>query len=94
MYPAEFLIVLLYSIAVTLISAPVCFFMEPDLKAWSIRTDMMLLALLYAVRALMIYVNPKRETELELGYLANNVLVFDFGRISLSNSCFILLFRE
>ncbi|KAL3526442.1 hypothetical protein ACH5RR_011098 [Cinchona calisaya] len=48
MYPAEFLVVFLYNTSVTLISAPVCYFLEPDLKAWSISTEIMLIALLYA----------------------------------------------
>ncbi|XP_027176466.1 WAT1-related protein At5g40230-like [Coffea eugenioides] len=48
MYPAEFLVVLFYTAGVTIVSAPVCFFLEPDLKTWSISTTIMLISLLYA----------------------------------------------
>ncbi|XP_027093463.2 WAT1-related protein At5g40240 isoform X1 [Coffea arabica] len=48
MYPAEFLVVLFYTAGVTIVSAPVCFFLEPDLKTWIISTTIMLISLLYA----------------------------------------------
>ncbi|KAM7511448.1 hypothetical protein LguiB_010323 [Lonicera macranthoides] len=48
MYPAELLVVLLYNICVTLISAPVCLMIEPNLSSWRIGADIMLVTILYA----------------------------------------------
>ncbi|XP_059645032.1 WAT1-related protein At5g40230-like [Cornus florida] len=47
-YPAELLVVCLYSLAVTIISAPVCLLTEPDLNAWKLRADLTLVAILYS----------------------------------------------
>ncbi|CAI9111075.1 OLC1v1011210C1 [Oldenlandia corymbosa var. corymbosa] len=48
LYPAEFFIVFLYNLGVTLLSAPVYYFMEPDLNAWRINSQIVIISLLYA----------------------------------------------
>ncbi|KAL6960638.1 hypothetical protein U1Q18_038402 [Sarracenia purpurea var. burkii] len=47
-YPAEFIIVFLYNLCVTIISAPVCLIVEPNLNKWKLRADIALIAILYA----------------------------------------------
>ncbi|KAJ4729160.1 WAT1-related protein [Melia azedarach] len=48
MYPAKFVVVLLYSICATIISAPLCYMAEPNLSAWIIKPDMALVSIIYA----------------------------------------------
>lgn len=50
-YPAEFLIVFLYNLLVTIVSAPVCFFIEPNLSAWKIKDGAAWVSILYTVSA-------------------------------------------
>ncbi|XP_058185535.1 WAT1-related protein At5g40230-like isoform X1 [Rhododendron vialii] len=47
-YPAEFVLVFVYNVCLTLISAPVCLFLEPNSHKWELRADISLVAVLYA----------------------------------------------
>ncbi|KAM7508133.1 hypothetical protein LguiA_018586 [Lonicera macranthoides] len=47
-YPAELLVVFFYSLSSTIISAPVCLIMEPNLSAWKLKVDIGLIAILYS----------------------------------------------
>ncbi|XP_059670187.1 WAT1-related protein At5g40230-like [Cornus florida] len=46
-YPAEFILVFLYNLCITVISTPVCLIIEPNLSAWKIKADVALLSILY-----------------------------------------------
>ncbi|KAG5527300.1 hypothetical protein RHGRI_028258 [Rhododendron griersonianum] len=47
-YPAEFVLVFVYNVCLTFISAPVCLFLEPNSHRWELRADIALVAVLYA----------------------------------------------
>ncbi|CAK9161309.1 unnamed protein product [Ilex paraguariensis] len=47
-YPAELLVVALYTLCVAIITTPVAFILEPNLSAWKITTKMMLSGILYS----------------------------------------------
>ncbi|KAH7847121.1 hypothetical protein Vadar_022153 [Vaccinium darrowii] len=47
-YPAEFVLVFVYNVCLTVISAPACLIMEPHLHKWKIGADTALIAILYA----------------------------------------------
>ncbi|XP_020239520.1 WAT1-related protein At4g15540 [Cajanus cajan] len=47
-YPAEFIVVFLYNLSGTLISAPVCLLLEANLSAWKINPDITLIAIIYS----------------------------------------------
>ncbi|KAI8533745.1 hypothetical protein RHMOL_Rhmol10G0033300 [Rhododendron molle] len=47
-YPAEFVLVFVYNVCLTFISAPVCLFLEPNSHKWELRADSSLVAVLYA----------------------------------------------
>uniref|UniRef100_A0A5B6Z5Z5 WAT1-related protein n=1 Tax=Davidia involucrata TaxID=16924 RepID=A0A5B6Z5Z5_DAVIN len=47
-YPAKPLIVCIYSLLVTIISAPVCLLAESDSSVWKLRADITLVAILYS----------------------------------------------
>ncbi|TKY63258.1 WAT1-related protein [Spatholobus suberectus] len=46
--PAEFIVVFLYNLSGTLISAPVCLLLEANLSAWKINRDIALIAIIYS----------------------------------------------
>jgi len=50
-YPAEFIVVFLYNLSGTLISAPICLLLEENLSGWKINPDIKLVAILYSVRS-------------------------------------------
>ncbi|CAL0318371.1 unnamed protein product [Lupinus luteus] len=47
-YPAEVIVVFLYNLCGTLISAPVCLLLEANLSAWKINPDITLIAIIYS----------------------------------------------
>ncbi|XP_057437280.1 WAT1-related protein At4g15540-like [Lotus japonicus] len=47
-YPAEIIVVFLYNLCGTLISAPVCLLLEQNLSAWRINPDVTLISILYS----------------------------------------------
>uniref|UniRef100_A0A2N9FJZ1 WAT1-related protein n=1 Tax=Fagus sylvatica TaxID=28930 RepID=A0A2N9FJZ1_FAGSY len=47
-YPAELIVVSLYNLCGTIISAPVCLLAEGNLSAWRLRPDIALVAILYS----------------------------------------------
>ncbi|KAL2320100.1 hypothetical protein Fmac_029069 [Flemingia macrophylla] len=47
-YPAEFVVVFLYNLSGTLVSAPVCLLLEANLSAWKINQDITLIAIIYS----------------------------------------------
>ncbi|XP_048433841.1 WAT1-related protein At5g40230 isoform X2 [Pyrus x bretschneideri] len=47
-YPAEIVLVFLYNLCGTIISAPVCFIAETNLSAWRLRPDIALVAIIYS----------------------------------------------
>ncbi|RDX74537.1 WAT1-related protein, partial [Mucuna pruriens] len=47
-YPAEFIVVFLYNLSGTLISAPVCLLLETNLSGWKINRDITLIAIIYS----------------------------------------------
>ncbi|WVZ09065.1 hypothetical protein V8G54_022411 [Vigna mungo] len=47
-YPAEFIVVFLYNLSGTLISAPICMLLEENLSAWKINPDVTLMAIVYS----------------------------------------------
>ncbi|KAG2405104.1 hypothetical protein LR48_Vigan03g161400 [Vigna angularis] len=47
-YPAEFIVVFLYNLSGTLISAPICLLLEENLSAWKINPDITLIAIVYS----------------------------------------------
>jgi drug/metabolite transporter (DMT)-like permease len=47
-YPAEFVLVFVYNVCLTIISAPVCMFLEPNLHKWELKANIALVAVLYA----------------------------------------------
>ncbi|XP_054801511.1 WAT1-related protein At4g15540-like [Prosopis cineraria] len=47
-YPAKLIVVFLYNLCGTIISAPVCLIAEPDLSAWKIKPDITLLSIIYS----------------------------------------------
>ncbi|KAF1890121.1 hypothetical protein Lal_00025454 [Lupinus albus] len=47
-YPAEVIVVFLYNLCGTLISAPVCLLLEANLGAWKINPDITLIAIIYS----------------------------------------------
>ncbi|KAK2994099.1 hypothetical protein RJ640_024363 [Escallonia rubra] len=48
LYPAEIMVVFFYSLSLTIVSTPVCFFLQPNLDAWKIKADIGLAAILYS----------------------------------------------
>ena len=49
-YPAEIVVVFLYALCGTIISAPVCLMAEGNLRAWTLRPDVALVTIIYSVR--------------------------------------------
>ena len=49
-YPAEVVVVFLYLLCATIISAPVCLIVEGNLSSWILRPDITLVAVIYSVR--------------------------------------------
>ncbi|QCE10733.1 WAT1-related protein [Vigna unguiculata] len=47
-YPAELIVVFLYNLSGTLISAPICLLLEENLSAWKINPDITLIAIVYS----------------------------------------------
>ncbi|XP_061337657.1 WAT1-related protein At4g15540-like [Gastrolobium bilobum] len=47
-YPAEFIVVFLYNLCGTFISAPVCILLEENLSSWKINPDITLIAIIYS----------------------------------------------
>uniref|UniRef100_A0A2N9FKY4 WAT1-related protein n=1 Tax=Fagus sylvatica TaxID=28930 RepID=A0A2N9FKY4_FAGSY len=47
-YPAELIVVFLYNLCGTIISAPVCLLAEGNLSAWRLRPDIALVAIIYS----------------------------------------------
>ncbi|XP_054804443.1 WAT1-related protein At4g15540-like [Prosopis cineraria] len=47
-YPAKLIVVFLYNLCGTIISAPVCFIAQPDLSAWRIKPDITLISIIYS----------------------------------------------
>ncbi|KAF3976351.1 hypothetical protein CMV_000460 [Castanea mollissima] len=47
-YPAEIVVVFLYLLCATIISAPVCLIVEGNLSAWRLRPDITLVAIIYS----------------------------------------------
>ena len=50
LYPAEFVVTLLYGLFATIISAPICFMGESNLSAWRLKPDVELASIVYSVR--------------------------------------------
>ncbi|KAI4352303.1 hypothetical protein L6164_006567 [Bauhinia variegata] len=48
LYPEELIVVMLYNLCATLISAPVCFLAEPRLSAWILRPDITMVSVIYS----------------------------------------------
>ena len=49
-YPAEIVVVFLYALCGTIISAPVCLMAAGNLRAWTLRPDVALVTIIYSVR--------------------------------------------
>ncbi|CAJ1782047.1 unnamed protein product [Sphenostylis stenocarpa] len=47
-YPAEFIVVFLYNLSGTLLSAPICFLLEGNLRAWKLNPDVTLISVIYS----------------------------------------------
>ncbi|KAK4272082.1 hypothetical protein QN277_020682 [Acacia crassicarpa] len=47
-YPAKMIVVFLYNLFGTIVSAPVCLIAEPDLSAWKIKPDITLISIIYS----------------------------------------------
>ncbi|KAH9742036.1 WAT1-related protein [Citrus sinensis] len=48
LYPAEFVVTLLYCVFATIISAPICFLGESNLSAWRLKPDIELASIVYS----------------------------------------------
>ncbi|KAL9454920.1 hypothetical protein AB3S75_010345 [Citrus x aurantiifolia] len=48
LYPAEFVVTLLYCVFATIISAPICFMGESNLSAWRLKPDIELASIVYS----------------------------------------------
>ncbi|KAI4346497.1 hypothetical protein L6164_007388 [Bauhinia variegata] len=48
LYPAELIVVFLYNLSGTLISAPICFLAEPKLSAWRLKPDVTMVSIIYS----------------------------------------------
>ncbi|KAH9742039.1 WAT1-related protein [Citrus sinensis] len=48
LYPAEFVVTLLYGLFATIISAPICFMGESNLSAWRLKPDVELASIVYS----------------------------------------------
>jgi hypothetical protein len=49
-YPSEIIVVFLYILCGTVISAPLCLIAETNLSAWRLEPDIALVAIVYSVR--------------------------------------------
>ena len=52
-YPEELVVVFLFNLCATIISATVCLIADMNFNDWKITTDIALVAILYSVSALM-----------------------------------------
>ncbi|KAI4346501.1 hypothetical protein L6164_007391 [Bauhinia variegata] len=48
LYPSELIVVFLYNLFATLISAPVCFLAEPNLSSWRLNPDITMVSIIYS----------------------------------------------